>query len=95
MSKEMILDFKIQRMAFNTEFFGNFIQQLIDKLRSLNLENADLVLDNISFHKSASIKTLVEFNGYSIFFTTLFTIFKSYLKFIFTMEKSYKKTKRC
>lgn len=87
-SKETILDFKIQKMAYNTEYFTDFIYQLIEKLRSLNIENAVLVLDNVPFHKSASIKTLIELNGHKILFLPPYSPFLNPIENFFSQWKS-------
>ncbi|KII71832.1 hypothetical protein RF11_01376 [Thelohanellus kitauei] len=42
-------------LAFNLDLFGNYIDELLEKIRILNIEQSTKVMDNVSFHSCKEI----------------------------------------
>ena len=63
MSKSGITKYLPQTSAFNTILFYNFIKILQDHIESLNIGVVFFVIDNVPFHKSTSIRQVIENRG--------------------------------
>jgi len=63
MSKSKIAKYLPQTFAFNTILFYNFIDILQDHIESLNIGSFVFVMDKLPFHKSNSIRQVIENRG--------------------------------
>jgi hypothetical protein len=57
--KEGILNYETSQGSYNTDKFFEFVRNTIDVIRSKNIQNAILIMDNVPFHKSERIQQLV------------------------------------
>ena len=60
--------FRQQNTAFNGTTFANFIQDFVTWLNAGNFTKCTIVMDNVAFHKSENVKTLVKTAGHEILF---------------------------
>ena len=58
-SKNGIVYYKSQDFAFNSQTFGIFLIELIEKLRINNSNNFIFVMDNVRFHKTLEIRNIL------------------------------------
>lgn len=68
MSKGDIFHFEIKDSAYNTYSFIEFLKNLLQKFLKRNIENVILILENVSFHKSFHVRSLVEESGHKIIY---------------------------
>jgi transposase len=64
MSEGGIVHFKVYRGAYNRERFSEFLVELILKLTEQGKANCIFVMDNVAFHKSAEITSLIRAHGH-------------------------------
>jgi len=59
-SKNVIVKYSSQTLAFNSLSFQVFIEELIANFQARNVLNAAFIMDNVRFHKVSAIRSLIE-----------------------------------
>ncbi|KAF7685165.1 Transposable element Tcb1 transposase [Cucumispora dikerogammari] len=95
MTKLGIEKYKTQTTAFNRETFSEFIASLIVHI---NREHAGslfvFVLDNVPFHHSVEIATLIENSGHRLLFLPPYSPFLNPIENLFSKSKQYVRQER-
>jgi transposase len=68
MSEDGFLHEYLRPGAFNATHFCNFLTELFEKLRQMGRENCWIILDNVRFHHSASVRLYTESGGHQLMF---------------------------
>ncbi|KAF7684878.1 hypothetical protein CDIK_4373 [Cucumispora dikerogammari] len=68
MSKEGIFHFEAQEVPYNTSNFIEFLKTFLKKTEKNKKIIAVIIMDNVPFYKSLSIKTLIVFSGHRILY---------------------------
>ncbi|KAF7685336.1 hypothetical protein CDIK_3915, partial [Cucumispora dikerogammari] len=89
MNRNGILYYQSQTTAFNTKFFGNFIDNLSVKLQDLNIVCVVLICDNVSFHKVLFIRQKIEDLGYELRFLPPYSLFLNPIENMFSKWKEF------
>jgi len=67
-SKNGILHFKTQNSAYNKTTFCDFLKEIFEKMNLMNFRNYAIIMDNVAFHKSTEVRTIIEESGHSLLF---------------------------
>jgi transposase len=68
MSEEGLLHEYLRPGAFNGEHFCSFLTGLFELLRTMGRNNCWIIMDNVRFHHSASVRTCAESFGHQLVF---------------------------
>lgn len=86
-SKNGILEFKAQARAFNTNYFLEFINLLIQKLIDCSINSAVFIMDNVAFHKTHVIIEAINNAGHRVIFLPPYSPFLNPLENMFSKWK--------
>lgn len=67
-SKDRLLYYEVKNESYNGERYLNFIEDFLNIMRSQNLNDMILIMDNLPVHKMQPIKNIVEQNGHILRF---------------------------
>lgn len=87
MNKYTILKYHVQTVPYNTMNFKSFVQNLISDIASLGYGPSVLIMDNVPFHKSNTIRDVVEDNGHEILFLPPYSPFCNPIENMFSKWK--------
>ncbi|KII72977.1 hypothetical protein RF11_13417 [Thelohanellus kitauei] len=73
--------------AFNRDLFGNYIDELLEKIRALNIEHATIVMDNVSFHFCEEISQQISEAGHTLLFLPPYSPFMNPIENMFSKWK--------
>jgi transposase len=94
MSKEGMYHYKAQTRPFNGNLFEVFLNEMFEKFDSDNISGSLLIMDNVAFHHSQSIKTLVQTRGHSILYLPPYSPFLNPIENMFAKWKEYVRRER-
>jgi transposase len=84
--------FPVQDRPYNIDHFSEFITSLINHL---NVQGAHFVMDNVRFHRSEEVVTLIEAHGHFAVFLPPYSPFLNHIEELFNQWKQLiKKNKK-
>ncbi|KII64841.1 hypothetical protein RF11_09250 [Thelohanellus kitauei] len=66
-SRTSIMFYKVSERTFNNDLYINFLPNVMNILNDKQLKNVVFIIDNVPFHKGASIKSLITAWGNEVF----------------------------
>ena len=87
-----MFSFAVQRRPYNAEHFLGFVRYTIAKFQEQNIVNAILIMDNVPFHHSRSIRAFVEGAGHQIMFLPPYSPFLNPIENAFNQWKDFVKS---
>jgi transposase len=87
MSRIGTFHYQKQTSAFNRVTFKQFILDVIEKMRSVGLQNAIFVMDNVAFHKVEEVREMIESTGHMIKFLPAYSPFLNPIENMFSQWK--------
>jgi transposase len=87
MNKSGIFHYTVQTRAYNTETFSGSLRTLFEKMRTESIQNAVLITDNVAFHRTRSVRELVEANGHRLMFLPPYSPFLNPIENLFSKWK--------
>jgi transposase len=87
MSWNSLLYYRIQDRPYNTDHFGSFIGELCTIFDASSMNSMVLVMDNVAFHRSASIRAICEAYGHKLLFLPPYTPFLNPIENLFSKWK--------
>jgi transposase len=94
MNKAVIFHYKSQTRAYNTDFFSIFIDDVLAKFESENINSALIMLDNVPFHRSAIISQKIIDAGHGIMFLPTYSPFLNPIENVFSQWKQHIRSAR-
>jgi len=82
----MIL-FNVKQGEYNSDNFVTFLESLFHKLSIMKISNGKLIMDNVRFHKTKSVRLLIENKGYGVMFLPPYSPFLNPIKNMFSKWK--------
>ncbi|KII71569.1 hypothetical protein RF11_04614 [Thelohanellus kitauei] len=73
--------------AFNRDLFGNYIDELLEKIRTLKPGQAKIVMDNVSFHHCEEISQQISEAGHTLLFLPPYSAFMNPIENMFSKWK--------
>ncbi|KII60828.1 hypothetical protein RF11_14809 [Thelohanellus kitauei] len=73
--------------AFNRDLFGYYFDELLEKIRALNIEHATIVMDNVSFHHCEEISQQISEAGHTLLFLPPYSPFMNPIENMFSKWK--------
>ena len=87
MSREGIINYKVQPRAFNNETFVLFVGELLGTLRAREIADAIPIMDNVPFHRNQGVRRLIEESGHRLL------LLPPYSPFLNPIENAFSKWK--
>ncbi|KRH93264.1 putative transposase [Pseudoloma neurophilia] len=88
-SKHGILHYKLERTAYNTTKFSEFLNEVFEKFEELNIRNACLIMDNASFHETPQIAAIIRNRGHRILLLPPYSPFLNPIEHLFSQWKEH------
>ncbi|KII69575.1 hypothetical protein RF11_01200 [Thelohanellus kitauei] len=79
---------------FNRDKFGNYIDELPEKIRTLNIEQYTTVMNNVSLHHCEVISKQISEAGHTIVYLPPYSPFIHPIEYMFSKWKGEKRNKR-
>jgi len=89
MSKSGILKYVVQNSPFNTITFQKYIDMLMDNIENLQMGIVVIVMDNVPFHKSISIRQSIENRGNRVLLLPPYSPFLNPIENLFSKWKQH------
>jgi transposase len=86
-SKLTTVSYMVSHRPFNTESFVDYMKLLCDKLERDGKTGVKIVADNVAFHKSLAVKSLIESKGHSMLFLPPYSPFLNMIENLFSKWK--------
>ncbi|KAF7696538.1 hypothetical protein CDIK_1783 [Cucumispora dikerogammari] len=84
MSKKRIFHFEAQEVPYNTSNFIEFLKTFLKKLKKNEKINAVIIMNNVPFHESLSVKTLIVGSRHRIFYLPSYSSFLNPIENLFS-----------
>jgi len=94
MNHTSLFFYQVQETAYNTPNFVDYLRQFLDHLDSFNVRSAYIVMDNVRFHHSEDVQSLVEARGHHLEFLPPYSPFLNPIENLFNQLKFYVKRMR-
>ncbi|KRH92503.1 hypothetical protein M153_5187000798, partial [Pseudoloma neurophilia] len=88
-SKHGILHYKLERTAYNTTKFSEFLNEVFEKFEELNIRNACLIIYNASFHKTPQIAAIIRNRGHRFLLLPPYSPFLNPIENLFSLWKEH------
>ena len=59
-NKDGMILFNVKQGEYNSDNFVTFLESLFHKLSIMKISNGKLIMDNVRFHKTKSVRLLIE-----------------------------------
>jgi transposase len=86
-----MIHFEVLNRPYNTVNFVGFLEIVMEKFREQVITEAIVIMDNVSFHHSQSVKTIIEGAGHRIMFLPPYSPFLNPIENVFNQWKHWVK----
>jgi len=93
-SKNGVLNHKIETRAFNINLFLSYMETVCEKLENLNIKNAVFIMDNVRFHRSDSICNFILNKGHQVLYLPPYSPFLNPIENMFAKWKQIIRSER-
>lgn len=90
-----LLYFEVKEGGYNGETYGNYLANLLQMLKTDNLQNQVIICDNVAFHKMAQIRELVKNNNHELFFLPPYSPQLNPIEEVFAAWKEHIRSSNC
>ena len=86
--------FEIMNRPYNSEHFLEFLVKFLDVLEQNNVSGAHLIMDNVAFHRAATVNELIISHGHNPLFLPPYSPFLNPIENMFNQWKHWIKSER-
>jgi len=95
MSRLQIIHKKMSNSPFNGNLFLDYMVELHDILKYMNLNGCCFIMDNVAFHKCASVKEFITANGHTVQYLPPYSPALNPIEEAFSKWKNFVKRSNC
>jgi hypothetical protein len=93
-SKNDVLNYKIETRAFNINLFLSYMETVCERLKNLNIKNAVFIIDNVIFHRSNLICSFILNKGHQVLYLPPYSPILNPIENMFAKRKQIIRDKR-